>query len=299
MKTNNNRKVKKLPAENIKYRHNLVLLDKEEYNYNVRDFNKKNGGRPITPDAIVRDLQSYANSNRANNTIRFRKYCLTAAFYRTYADREDDLQWEYESKRKFKKFKLGPIRFSVDRKDIPEPSEVYSFISSQEVPLTWRLMGFHLYYVGPRISEALSIRLVKCEIKGENVYYKLRGKGNKERIVYWPLWLHAKIVKAFNSEVYLYQSPINKNQPYSSSWVGKNFRRYTKLVLGHGYSPHKFRHSFATTMLESGVSLKAISEWLGHSTIATTGDMYTHVRMTDEDFKKFDRNISTKGLFKK
>jgi len=142
-----------------------------------------------------------------------------------------------------------------------------------------------LYSCGLRVSEL-------CELKVNNIQFdanviRFFGKGNKERII--PLTFYAKEWL----EKYLYQSrQILSNRKLSDQkyvFLSNNGKRLTRAAIWQSIkkyvnaagitktvSPHTFRHSFATHLLEGGADLRAVQEMLGHSDISTT-QIYTHL----------------------
>lgn len=138
-----------------------------------------------------------------------------------------------------------------------------------------------IYGCGLRISEALSVS------KGDltSSFVKIKGKGNKERSI--PL---LKIIKDRINE-YLKECPFSfdsssmifvnqKGGLYSRrsfSALIANIRR--SLNLSDTITPHAFRHSFATHLLENGVDLRSIQQLLGHESLSTT-QRYTKVDKT-------------------
>ncbi|MDA0781803.1 MAG: tyrosine recombinase XerC [Rickettsiales bacterium] len=134
-----------------------------------------------------------------------------------------------------------------------------------------------IYGCGLRISEALSLTITDLPI-GESL--KITGKGNKEREV--PV---LPIVRDRINE-YVDACPFNMNESIfigvrGGSLTPEVFRRQLKnlrcmLGLPDSATPHAFRHSFATHLLEKGVGLREIQELLGHSSLAST-QIYTKV----------------------
>ncbi|MDH5657160.1 MAG: tyrosine recombinase XerC [Spirochaetia bacterium] len=137
-----------------------------------------------------------------------------------------------------------------------------------------------LYSSGMRISEILSIRI--SDLKKNDSRIKILGKGNRERIVF----IGEEAKKALNS----YLSVREKFNPVSE-FLFLNFRgmrmdprgvryRLSELKKKSGISerlhPHKFRHSFATDLLNSGADIRAVQEMLGHKSISST-QIYTSV----------------------
>lgn len=138
-----------------------------------------------------------------------------------------------------------------------------------------------LYGCGLRISEALGLNVGDINEKSE--FLRIKGKGNKERIV--PL---LPIVWEHISE-YLAQCPyhLNTGEPLFLGARGERIspriiqRQIQKLRgylgLPDTFTPHALRHSFATQLLAEGTDLRSIQELLGHSSLITT-QRYTHVQ---------------------
>jgi len=148
-----------------------------------------------------------------------------------------------------------------------------------------------LYSSGLRVSELVDLKL-------NNVYFdiaflKVVGKGNKERLV--PIGRDAlKFLKIYADEV-RGKSPHKPAQAGFEPFVflnrhGKKLTRVMvftiiknlalKIGLNKTISPHTFRHSFATHLIEGGADLRAVQEMLGHESITTT-EIYTHL---DRDY---------------
>jgi integrase/recombinase XerD len=145
-----------------------------------------------------------------------------------------------------------------------------------------------LYSSGLRVSELVNLKI-------SNTYFdigflRIIGKGSKERLV--PIGkAAAKQLKIYLNEVRVHQKP----QPEAKDFVFLNrfggsisrisvFTMIKKQVALSGLkkkvSPHTFRHSFATHLIEGGADLRAVQEMLGHESITTT-EIYTHL---DRDF---------------
>lgn len=139
-----------------------------------------------------------------------------------------------------------------------------------------------LYSCGLRVSELCNLKL--SELYFEEGFIKVEGKGSKQRLV--PI--SPRAIK----EIRLYFTDRNlmKIKPGFEDFVfisnfGKNISRIMvfhiikELAARIGLkkiSPHTFRHSFATHLLEGGANLRAIQCMLGHESIGTT-EIYTHI----------------------
>ena len=138
-----------------------------------------------------------------------------------------------------------------------------------------------LYGCGLRISEALALNV--GDINSQSEFLRIKGKGNKERIV--PL---LPIVWE-NICAYLKQTPYNpqegeplflgaRGERLSPRIVQRQVQKLrVRLGLADNLTPHALRHSFATQLLAAGVDLRSIQELLGHSSLITT-QRYTDVQ---------------------
>ena len=133
-----------------------------------------------------------------------------------------------------------------------------------------------LYGTGLRISEALSV--TKEHMNSDSL--RIKGKGGKERMVPWLEPVKIAIEEYLKFVPYM----IDENMPIFLGLRGKklkqtyfnkilmNMRR--RLNLPEHLTPHAFRHSFATHLLENGADLRVIQELLGHVSLSTT-QIYT------------------------
>jgi integrase/recombinase XerC len=136
-----------------------------------------------------------------------------------------------------------------------------------------------IYASGMRISEALSI--TKSHINDD--YIKILGKGGKERIIPWVLASKVAVQKYLEVVPYDIESgPVfrsERGKPLQSATFSRKLvilRR--NLGLPEHLTPHAFRHSFATHLLENGADLRSIQELLGHKSLSTT-QRYTKVNV--------------------
>lgn len=145
-----------------------------------------------------------------------------------------------------------------------------------------------LYGCGLRVSELCKLRLSNLFLDVD--FIKITGKGNKERLV--PIGTVA--IKFLN--LYIKESRIhlrikpgnedyvflnNRGNPLSRVMVFLIVKKLAEEIgLNKSISPHTFRHSFATHLVEGGADLRAVQEMLGHENITTT-EIYTHL---DRDY---------------
>ena len=140
-----------------------------------------------------------------------------------------------------------------------------------------------LYSCGLRVSELCNLKL--SELYFDEGFIKVEGKGSKQRLVpispraikeikYWLLDRNlGKIKKGFEDYVFL----ARWGNSISRIMVFHLIKELAeKAGITKNISPHTFRHSFATHLLEGGANLRAIQCMLGHESIATT-EIYTHI----------------------
>jgi site-specific recombinase XerD len=161
------------------------------------------------------------------------------------------------------------------------PEEFVVLLSSCK-ELADRALMIMIYATGLRVSELVNVRIEDLK-KGEPTI-EVIGKGNRKRIV--PLCDDLRFALRRYYWFYLYPSkigflfPSRKDplKPMKASQVYHIFVQAMKVAgIAKSGGPHLFRHSFATRMLELGVSIREIQLILGHSQIRTT-EVYTHLR---------------------
>ncbi len=141
-----------------------------------------------------------------------------------------------------------------------------------------------LYCCGLRVSELVNLKI--SDVSFEDGYVNVIGKGNKQRFVplgesarkYITVYLrdirnHANISKD-SADILFLNKRGNRLTRVMVFYIIKDLAKKTGLVKS--ISPHTFRHSFATHLVEGGADLRAVQEMLGHESITTT-EIYTHL----------------------
>lgn len=141
-----------------------------------------------------------------------------------------------------------------------------------------------LYSCGLRVSELVNLRFE--DIFPEEGFMRIIGKGNKQRLVplspsvlkeldlyYQSMRDHIEIKKGNEAYIFLNRRGAKLTRVMIFTII-KNLA--DQIGLQKSISPHTFRHSFATHLLEGGANLRAIQEMLGHESITTT-EIYTHL----------------------
>jgi integrase/recombinase XerC len=149
-----------------------------------------------------------------------------------------------------------------------------------------------LYAAGLRVSELTGLNL--SDIERKDLMLRVRGKGDKERIVpygskaqealekYWPL-REQLLLQASNSRGRHREAPHTEavflnyaGRRLTQRSVGRIVKKYVRLAnVNWDLHPHSLRHAFATHLLADGADLRAIQELLGHQSLSTT-QKYTH-----------------------
>ncbi len=178
-----------------------------------------------------------------------------------------------------------------DTLDFYEIEKIFSVIDmSNDGGVRNRAMLETLYSSGLRVSELIGLRL--SNIYFEEGFLRVVGKGNKERLV--PIGREAL------KHIQLYKDHVRRHHEIKKGHEdflflnrrGSQISRISvftiikdlslKAEIKKQISPHTFRHSFATHLIEGGADLRAVQEMLGHESITTT-EIYTHL---DRDYLK-------------
>ena len=242
------------------------------YRTDVEEFARWLEGRGKDLDAVdVRVLAAYVADLGAARSGRTPRRLAPATIARKLA-----------AVRAFVRFTLGPARVPDARvgprrarrlPTSPRPAEVdaeFDALGSEEpLQVRNRALAELIYSAGLRSREAVDLDLSDVDFDGESV--RVLGKGAKERVVplgeeaaYWlGRWLQVRPRLARGAQNALFISARGRRLDTST----------LRRLLPH---PHRFRHAFATHLLEGGADLRTIQELLGHSSLSTT-QVYSHV----------------------
>jgi len=236
-----------------------------------------------SPDQISEDeLRAYflylKNEKQASRSSQTIALCGIKFFY------QQTLRQEWQI------FDLVRVPKTETLPTVLSQAEVYRILA-QLHHLAYRTCLTTIYACGLRLGEA--VRLQVKDIDGERMWLHLRqGKGNKDRYVPLPAPLLPMLRRFWTTHrhpIWLFpgrprkgQSPLTVTQPRSDSGVQRAF----KLALGESgivkkATVHTLRHSWATHLLEAGINIRHIQQWLGHSSLQTT-TRYTHLTQTAE-----------------
>lgn len=143
-----------------------------------------------------------------------------------------------------------------------------------------------LFSTGMRISELCSLKISDIALCDATI--RIYGKGSKERMIYIGNRDVLLMLEKYEAE---YSSQIEKSgyffvkpnaTPLSDQAVRRMLKKYCSLAsIDLHITPHMFRHTFATSLLEADVDIRYIQEMLGHSSITVT-EIYTHVALSKQ-----------------
>lgn len=168
--------------------------------------------------------------------------------------------------------------------------EMINTLSDSPLDIRNRLILELLLATGMRVSELSNIKMNTIDFNNNEI--KVHGKGNKERIVFYGsyakdaldnyLYNSRNILLNGKESVFLLVN--NNGTPLTSRGIRLIIENIVKKASIHSkITPHTFRHTFATMLLNEGCNIKSVQELLGHASLGTTG-IYTH--LTNEEVRK-------------
>jgi integrase/recombinase XerC len=255
--------------------------DIDNYLTFLREYNSKN---PDMEDVLAADLRLIRSwlANRKTNeysaSSSARSLSSIKNFYKFLHYSKGHTSSVVFSARSPKKPKSLPRPLSVDDTFL-SIDHIGDFANDDWLAIRDKALLMLIYASGMRISEALSI--TKAHLCNDHI--KILGKGNKERLIPW-IKASKKLVERY---LELVPYDVSEGQIFLSM-RGKPLIRATfskqlitmrrSLGLPEHLTPHAFRHSFATHLLENGADLRSIQELLGHQSLSTT-QRYTKVNL--------------------
>ena len=259
---------------------NLILGDK--YTNVIKQYYKKNNN--ITYENIIRFL-------RENKKIKSNS---TIALYKAALKKLIKYQIKDLNKRAMIDTAFSEIKVNKNDKTITKEKIVSKDTINKMISLSNEKNGLiikTLYVTGLRVSELINIKKEDCKktIEDNIVYMSISviGKGNKERKIKLDTELYNKIIKTFNSKIYLFENKNKKRFTRQAVYRIVNTAGI-KAIGTRQVHPHTLRNSFATELLiNENKSLKVVSKYLGHGTTAITSDFYIHDELSIKDLIKF------------
>ena len=276
--------------------HNKAYLNSFRYHLKVEKGLSDNSVSSYFSD--IKDFLEYTNQRIEDVTLRFvidyfvslqqigltnsslaRKRSSLKSFIKFLEEEEVALKLDFSE--------IPPIKYSQKLPDVLSLKEMLKFLDS--IPVATALESRNkamlelMYASGLRISEVIELTI--HDVIWEEALVRVMGKGSKQRIVpiaeeslaflkkYYQID-RQRILKEKQTAVLFLNRFGNK---LSRMGIWKMIDKQTKLAgIKKHVSPHTFRHSFATHLLEAGANLRVVQMLLGHSSINTT-QIYTNI----------------------
>jgi site-specific recombinase XerD len=236
----------------------------KSYSYYISEIlNKSNkNARSITSKDIKNYLENLIEKEKSSSTINI-AYSAFKLYFGSILHR---------------KFFINLPRVKKEKKlpTILSKQEVNKIIKETKNLKHFCILSL-LYGCGLRVSEVVNLKIKEIDFE-RNLIYIRESKGKKDRVVFLPKKLFEilqkqKEIKKIND--FLFTN--NKNNKLSTTTIQKIVKQAVfRAKINKNVSPHTFRHSFATHLLENGVDIRYIQELLGHANLKTT-QIYTHV----------------------
>jgi len=249
---------------------NLSKRTQESYWWHINDY--RNFCKKEPDQTGVEELRAYFQSmltdgNHKPGSVKMGHYALRFLFVHIYHK-----EWAKEYLPTPKIAKTLPLVLSKE-----EVSDVLHVIKN----FKHRTIIMFIYSTGARISECVNIKLTDIDSKRMQVNIQ-EGKGLKQRKVpLSPVLLKTlrRYFKVYRPQHYLFEGAAGKGTHLGVSAVREICRkaRYQTETINKHYTPHTFRHCFATHLLEQGTNLLVIQRLLGHSNLSNTLK-YLHVQ---------------------
>lgn len=272
---------------------NFIRVERQYSNHSITAYAKD-----------LSELAIYIDEEKLGSNIKVVDFYVLRGFITTLYDKElskSSIERKISTLKSFFKFlyRRGIIednparmlKFPKKEKYLPNVFNVDDIFTLLDLPDKSTPMGMRdalilelLYGTGVRVSELVGLDRNVVDLNGMRIL--VRGKGKKERIVPLAPELislikdYYKVMYDIVSEGRVVESDALIINRLGSRMTDRTIRRVVEAYLKKAglpldYSPHSFRHTFATHLLEGGADLRSIQELLGHESLATT-QKYTH-----------------------
>lgn len=248
-----------------------IYIDKEKYDDNIKsiDFFLLRG---FVADLYERNLSKSSIERKISTIKSFFKFLYKKGFIEENPARL--------------------VKFPRKEKHLPSVFNIDDMFNLLDLPDKTNATGLRdaiilelMYATGVRVSELVGLNLSDVDLKNGRI--RVKGKGKKERIVpivpeivemiyKYTKIMHQVLVKGkfIETEALIINKLGTRMSDRSIRRIVEEYLKKAGLPLD--YSPHSFRHSFATHLLENGADLRSIQDLLGHESLATT-QKYTNM----------------------
>ena len=262
--------------------------DLKQYSQYLKDENVT-GVEDITTEILVAFLQFLSENNKSSKTIRRVQSTLRNFHQFLQFERIIDTNPALRLSTPKEEREL-PVVLSIEEMEtlLQAPDKTPQGIRDNAIMEL-------LYASGLRVSELINLKL--SDLNLDMGFIHVYGKGDKERIVPTTEYVAEKLndyiknqrlmlLKHENTDILFL---TNRGKGFTRQGLWKTMKKYVLISgISKNITPHTFRHSFATHLIENGADLRAVQEMLGHSDISTT-QVYTQISATKirEMYKQF------------
>ncbi len=251
----------------------LQKTNNKTYDFQVTNFSRWLNGSKPTPDNVKTYLETLAET-KAPSTVALAKVAIKKAIEKSTRDLANramidtafkSIKTVKQDKKVYKDYTLTKDESQAIKLHLPEKLQlVYETLDK----------------TGLRVSELINIKIRDVAEQKTHAVIKIVGKGKKERHVFIGLEILDKIKTAFNNETYLFCN--RSGDKFSRQYLTRQINHAGRKE-GLAISAHSLRHTFATEKIKVKGSVKAVSQYLGHSTTAITESMYNHDQLSLQD----------------
>lgn len=262
----------------------LAFLNNKNYDFQINKFNKwlVDKKKVLNAKSILEYL-NLISLGRSSSTLYVSKAALKKALLETYKKESYNLIFRNEIDKLFSSVSNIKTDKKVYHEKVltkPEMKKLIEETPNKKISLIIEM----LCLTGLRISELINIKHADVNVVNDFAYINILGKGKKERRIFIPLGLYQRIF-GLKGNIYLFEN--NQGDKFSREYLHRTIKKLGKRIIDKDIHPHTFRHSFATHKIKEKGSVKAVSNYLGHSSTAITEKMYHHDELTTEDIKDF------------
>ena len=246
---------------------------KERYKSIIRDYNRflEENGLCVSQESLRLYFDEIEGKLKPS-TLNLRKSALLKCIKAQIG--ENNIIKNLAIEKAFQDISSYKMDKEVSHDECVTEDEVKAMIDAAQSTKT-RLIIHFLYKTACRVSEMINIRLNDCKLTNGYIKIRIVGKGRKERDVRIPKELYEAIRREYQGKTWLFESKTGKQLNRNN--VGHQLRKAAQRIGITNFHPHMLRHSRATDMLlNKDISLKAVSKFLGHASVATTAQMYIH-----------------------
>jgi len=251
---------------------------KKTYATVIRDYNRfiTDNGLAVNEDSLFAYFDSI--SHQSPSTLNKKKYALLKVIKAQIG--RDSVLHKIAIEKAFEAIPTYQIDHTVSEDKCLTEAQVLDMMNAATDKT--RLIIQFLFKTACRVSEMIHIRMNDCEGIGDSVQIRVIGKGRKIRKVIIPLSLFDEIRAVYRGETWLFESKSGKQLNRNN--VGVQIKKVGRRIGLSNVHPHMLRHTRATDMIiNKGISTKATSLYLGHSSTAITLDMYVKDRVNIDD----------------